>query len=81
MESGKVTPSQYLIMSFDSPDLNIARNNISCMIVNASRLYMTYGPYMYFGDKSRDQLIERNVTENPVESLDACVGLVDEALK
>ncbi|KAF9343657.1 hypothetical protein BGX34_006514, partial [Mortierella sp. NVP85] len=85
VKSGKITPGQYLIMSFDfsaidrSPDLEVARKSLSGMIVNSIKaFYTTYGPYL--GDKSSDQLIERNVTEDPIESLGACVTLVEAAL-
>ncbi|KAI8344981.1 hypothetical protein B0O80DRAFT_38271 [Mortierella sp. GBAus27b] len=85
VKSRNITPNQYLIMLFDfsaidrSPDLEVARKSLSGMIVGAiKKFYMTYGPYL--GDKSSDQLIELNVTEDPIGSLGACVTLVEAAL-
>ncbi|KAK3809463.1 MAG: hypothetical protein J3Q66DRAFT_405465 [Benniella sp.] len=84
LESGKVTPGQYLIVSFDFsaieryPDLNIARNNPSRRILrNFKAFYRSYAPLL--GDTSAE-LIRNNVVKEPLDSLANCVDLIEEVL-
>ncbi|KAG0264059.1 hypothetical protein DFQ27_001452, partial [Actinomortierella ambigua] len=86
VESGKVTPGQYLILAFDfsavnhSPDVEVAEASLNDMLNNSIRaFYMTYAPYL--GTATSYQLIKESTSPDAVESLAACVSLVQEALK
>ncbi|GJJ77513.1 hypothetical protein EMPS_09872 [Entomortierella parvispora] len=86
IESGKVTPGQYLILSFDfsavsrSPDMKAAERSLAGMINNSTEdFYQLYAPYLgeYTGNQLTYELIS---SSDPVISFRKCVTLVQKAL-
>ncbi|KAG0337738.1 hypothetical protein BG000_005031 [Podila horticola] len=70
--------NSYMAM-FQSPDLTRAWSSLRGMIVSAIKaFYQKYGTYL--GDKSSDQLIASNVSQDPIGSLSTCIQLVEETL-
>jgi hypothetical protein len=85
VKSGKVTPGQYLILTFNfsavhrSSDLKTAEDSLGGMINNSiKKFYKTYAPYL--GETTSEQLIDKNSAHSAVGSLGACVNLVKEIL-
>ncbi|KAG0196105.1 hypothetical protein BGX28_000135, partial [Mortierella sp. GBA30] len=86
VESGKISPGQYLILAFDfskvnrSPNLETAEESLGGMINNTvETFYRVYAPYL--GKATGKQLTDELISpSDPVRSLGRCVTLVQEAL-
>ncbi|KAF9537232.1 hypothetical protein EC957_008604 [Mortierella hygrophila] len=86
VRSEKVTPGQYLILTFDfsavnrSPDVKTAEDSLNAMINNAiGNFYRTYAQYL--GEASSGHLIDKNIDSGAVGSLSRCVDLVAETFE
>ena len=86
VRSEKVTPGQYLILTFDfsavnrSPDVKTPEESLNAMINNAIRdFFRTYAQYL--GEVTSEQLIAKNINPSgSIGSLSGCVNLVKETL-
>ncbi|KAK5822985.1 hypothetical protein F5H01DRAFT_401412 [Linnemannia elongata] len=86
VRSEKVTPGQYLILTFDfsavnrSPDVKTAEDSLNAMIHSAiGNFYRIYAQYL--GEATSEQLIAKNIDPSgAVGSLSGCVNLVTETL-
>ncbi|KAG0065493.1 hypothetical protein BGZ89_008264, partial [Linnemannia elongata] len=86
VRSEKVTPGQYLILTFDfsavnrSPDVKTAEDSLNAMINSAiGNFYRIYAQYL--GVATSEQLIAKNIDPSgAVGSLSGCVNLVTETL-
>lgn len=86
MSSEKVTPGQYLILTFDfsavnrSPDVKTAEDSLNAMINSAiGNFYRIYAQHL--GEATSEQLIAKNIDPSgAVGSLSGCVNLVTETL-
>lgn len=87
VKAGKVTPGQYLILSFNFAGINrpndfkLAEYELGRMIIGSLRLfYRTYAPYL--GRGTCEELIQRYIDPNsPTFSLSECVYLVQDTLR
>ena len=87
VKKGKVTPGQYLVLSFDfaklypSDDLKVTELELSEMMINSIKaFYQTYASYL--GNDTSKQLIRELVDSNSAtSSLTECVRVVQEALR
>ena len=86
MEDKKVRPGEYLILKFDfsrvdrKPDLNEAAKRLTKTIIR--RLEEFYHANSKYLGRTSDQLIRENIDlQDPIDSLDRLVMLVNRAIK